>query len=159
MKKSLLLPILLVSAFTVFAQQQDGTIKIRHGFFGTRYYQGAKKMNMSQVAEAMRENVEAYKLMKAARTNNILYYALSITGGIMLGYGMPALYLFKLPGWELIIPGAALTVTSFVLYYKSKNQAESAVEMYNNDLRKTSSHSSELKLHFRGNGLALAFHF
>lgn len=158
MKKNLLL-LLIVSTIAAFAQQQDSTISIRHGYFGNRFYQGRKKMNISEVAQVMRTNGEAYKLIKAARTNNAWYYVLTITGGMMLGYALPALYLFGLPRWEFFIPGAALTITSAVLYYKAKNQAERAVEIYNYNLHKTSSHSSGLKFHFRGNGLALAFHF
>ncbi len=140
-----------------FSQSIDSVIQIRHGYFGNRYYQNGTKLSLSELPELLKTNDEAYKQIQSARTNNLLYYVLSISGGVLLVYGILPGTFFSDPKWGLVAAGTALSVTSIILNYKSKNQAQTAIDLYNLGLRRTSFHYREIRFGIQGNGFVVSF--
>lgn len=156
MKLLILSLIVLFFSTAGFSQSKDSLIQTRRGFFGDKYYQNGTKLSMSELTELLKSNEEAHKYIQSARSGKSLYYVLRITGGLLLLYSSNPLSAYTDPKGVLVVAGAAMTVTSIFFYYKSKNNAQKAIDLYNYGFRKTSFRQRELRFGIQGNGLGLS---
>jgi hypothetical protein len=123
---------------SVKAQQKNG-LDYRHSGFGLlnkKYFLDDVKMSKRSVGELLeRENKEAYKVFKSARTNAITGTLLSIPSATLLMIGAGS-YIFS--GWGnvteesgLLIAGIAGTTAAFILVISANRKFKKAADIYN----------------------------
>jgi hypothetical protein len=152
--------LLFVCISSTFGQNPADSIVMKKAFGGYQFYQYDKRLNMSQLVEAMQTNEQAYKEIKAAQSTYTFAAIIGGAGGFMVGWPLGTAVAGGEPNWTLAGIGAGLIVISIPISQKFNKQAKTAVNTFNDGL-KTSSflEKTELRLAFTGNGIGLTIRF
>lgn len=161
MKKVILtISILLNFIVLSYAQTEADSLYMKKVFGGYQFLQGEKVLNMNQLTDIMKPNAQAYKEIKAAKTNYSFALILGGAGGFMVGLPIGTAMGGGEPNWTMAGIGAGLIIASIPISIKFNKQAKKAIETYNQGLR-TSSHynNKELKIAMTSNGLGITLNF
>lgn len=152
--------LILVCFGVSFGQSKDKTITTKKILGGYQFYQGAQRLNMSQLARVVEPNAEAHKLVKSAKSNIIFSSIIGGVGGFMLGWNLGTAIGGGKPNWYVAGAGVGLIVVSIPINNKGMRQAKSAVQLYN-DSSGYGIEGKEYKMYFAiaesGTGLAIIF--
>ena len=124
------------------------------------FHQGDKKLSFEQMVDVVKSNDKAYKEIRKAKSNTTLTNVLGFAGGFMIGYPLGALIRGGEPNWALAGVGAGLVVVSIPIASSVKKHVQTAVDIYNSDIKATSYHwHNELHLGLTQNGVGLNLRF
>jgi hypothetical protein len=157
---SIILILLIVGFSNVFGQASTDTIVMQKVFGGYQFYQGSKRMNISNLVKTMKPNEQAFQEMKAAQTTYIFGNIVAFAGGFMVGWPIGTSLGGGDPNWTLAAVGAGLIIITIPISQKFNKQARTAVNTYNKGV-KTSSFwdNKNLRFGFTGNGLGFTMSY
>ena len=124
------------------------------------FHQGDKNLSYKQMVDVVKSNDEAFKEIRKANSNTTLANVLGFAGGFMIGYPLGALIRGGEPNWALAGVGAGLVVVSIPIASSVKKHIQTAVDIYNSDIKATSHLGrNELNLGLNQNGVGLNLRF
>ncbi|OSY87192.1 hypothetical protein WH52_13090 [Tenacibaculum holothuriorum] len=160
MKKSILLLLLFVGSLALSAQDNSKKIELNKVFGGYTFKQDGKHLSFSQVADLMKNNQEAYKIIQSAKSNKTWATVLGVAGGALIGWPIGTAIGGGDAKWELAAIGAGLVGIAIPISNGFNKKSKRAVELYNNGLQTSaSSFNPSIQLKLKGNGLGLALQF
>jgi hypothetical protein len=161
MKNISIILILLIAGFAnTSAQSTTDTIVMQKVFGGYQFYQGSKRLNVSNLVRTMKPNEQAFKEIKAAQTTYIFGNIVAFAGGFMVGWPIGTAIGGGDPNWTLAAVGAGLIIITIPIGQKFNKQARTAVNTYNKGA-KTSSFwdNTDIRFGFTGNGLGFTMNY
>lgn len=157
MKKLLFVfALIITSSATLNAQK----IEVKKVFGGYTFSQNEKILNLNQLSELMKNNKQAFDLVKSAKTNQTWGMILGGVGGALIGFPVGTAIGGGDPEWALAGAGAALIVATIPIIKSFNKKTKKAVDLYNADLPSVSyQFQPEFNLNFRGTGLGITMSF
>ena len=157
MKKILIVCVfILTSTVTLNAQK----VEMKKVFGGYTFSQNGKALSVAQLTDLMKENKEAYSLMKSAKTNQTWGMILGAAGGALVGYPIGTAIGGGEPKWALAGAGAALIVATIPIVKNFNKKTKKAVELYNADMPNVSSNfQPNFNLKIKGASLGIVMSF
>ena len=140
------------------AQAYSDSIFFHKSFIGYKFYQMDSRINFNQLPEIMKEDQQAYVLVKKAKNKNTISSILGGAGGFLLALQLANVIIGEDPNWPMIAIGGGLVVISIPIFSKSYKQSLNAIDMYNSGLG-TSSHQLQWSLGTTRNGIGLTVGF
>lgn len=160
MKKSILLLLLFVGSLTLSAQDDSKKIELNKVFGGYTFKQDGRHLSFSQVADLMKGNQEAYKIIQSAKSNKTWATVLGIAGGALIGWPIGTAIGGGDAKWELAAIGAGLVGIAIPISSGFNKKSKRAVEIYNNGLQTSAStFNPSIQLRLKGDGLGFALQF
>lgn len=157
MKKIIVAIVLFVSTFSSINAQQ---IEMKKVFGGYQFTQEGKNLTLGQMQEVMKNNTDAFNLIKSAKTNQTWGMILGTAGGALVGFPVGTAIGGGDPEWALAGVGAALIVATIPIVKNFNKKTSKAVELYNADFPSVSSNfNPEFNLNFKGIGLGISMNF
>ena len=157
MKKVILVFIIL---FTGIVSLNAQKIEIKRTLGSNLLYQNNKRISMTKVLELMKNNNEAYKLMKSAKTNNIWGSVLGGVGGALIGFPIGIAIGGGKANWTLAGIGAGILVAAIPLNSAYNKKTKQAINLYNEGITATSYQFKPLfYLKTNRNGIAFTMSF
>ena len=139
--------------------QSEGEITSKKVFGGYTFSQGDKTLTINQLLSTMKENPEAYDLMKSAKSTTDAATVLGAIGGFMIGWPLGSAIGGGDPNWALAGIGAGVLAIGIPVGISANRKVLNAVDRYNQGLQNTSINATpKLNLTF-GNGFGLALNF
>lgn len=159
-KLKLIFWLVILSNTLAFGQDLSDSITMKKVFGGYQFYEGTKRLNMTQVIYAMKDNEEAYAHIKSAQSANVMATIFAGAGGFLVGYPIGTALAGGEANWTLAAVGAGFMLVSIPFSQKFNKQAKQAVRTYNGG-RNTSwlRSEKELRLAMTGNGVGLVLVF
>lgn len=130
MKKITVVLLLLISAFTLYAQDRT-EIKMYKTFGGARFEMDTLVLSPKQVLEIVKVEPLAYEKFKKAKANYNAAGVLGFTGGLLVGIPLGTAIGGGDPEWGMAIAGGVLILGSLSLNNVFKSHAFEAIELYN----------------------------
>jgi hypothetical protein len=150
---------LVISLFT-FSKINAQEVEVKRSFGENTFYQNDKKLNIDQLKELMKNNSEAFDLVKSAKSNQIWGMILSGTGGLLIGLPIGTAIGGGDPEWALAGAGAILVLATIPILKGFNRKTKKAVELYNTGLPIVGSNfQPEFNLNIKGLGLGLSMNF
>jgi len=161
MKQITIITFFLAMSFScAYGQAVTDSITAKKVFGGYEYYRGFRRLNVYQLAKAMKPNELAYEQIKKAQTSYAAALVFSYAGGFMIGYPVGTAIAGGEPNWALAGIGAGLIVVAIPLNRSFDKKARQAIDTFNEGLESDSFWDrSELKLSMTENGLGLILSF
>ncbi len=158
MKKAVLTLTIIIASITISNAQK---ISIEKTFGGLKFTQNGKNLTMNELVSVMKSNPDSYKLIKSAKSNNLLAQVIGGVGGGLIGYPIGTVVGGGKPNWTLAGIGAGLVGISITIYSNVKKKAKKAVEIYNSNLNSTTStnFNPNFKILANSNGIGLSMNF
>lgn len=159
-KIAIILTLLVVSMSFTFGQTASDSISMKKVFGGYQFYQGEQRLNVNQLVNTMKPNIQAYQQIKSAQSTYTLATIIGGVGGFMVGWPIGTALGGGEPNWTMAGIGAGLIVVSIPISQSFNKKAKQAVETYNSGLQTSSFwDKNELKLSLTGNGIGLTLNF
>ncbi|SFU01618.1 hypothetical protein SAMN04489724_3311 [Algoriphagus locisalis] len=161
MKTSLLILSFLILSFTsTFGQAAQDSITLKKDFWGYKFYQGDKRVQIGDLVNIMRTNEEAYKSIKSAQSNYTMASIIGFAGGFMVGWPIGTAIAGGDPSWGLAGIGAGFLVATIPLTNSFVKKSKFALDAYNGGSTSSSVWDrSEMSLSLSGSGLGLSLRF
>lgn len=158
MKKTILvLGVILFSGAFCNAQK----IESEKIFGGYKYTQNGKIMTMSDLANAMKSNTEAFKYIKKAKSNYNAGVVLGSIGGFLVGWPIGTAIGGGEPNWALAGVGAAIIAITIPINKGFTKNATKAIDIYNTSLDNKTSYKFQPNFHVIANtsgiGISMSF--
>ncbi|MDN3621012.1 hypothetical protein QWY81_16215 [Polaribacter undariae] len=136
MKKLIFTIVLSVFALSFTNAQKIETKKVFGGYI---FSQNDSNLTLSQMQEVMKDNKQAFDLMKSAKSNQTWGMILGVAGGGLVGFPVGTAIGGGEPKWALVGVGAALIVASIPIVKAVNRKTKEAVDLYNADVPSVSS--------------------
>jgi hypothetical protein len=133
MRKLILLIFLFALSLSVFAQA-DSILATKGALGGYRYEQNGQYLNGKALLQLMEVDVDAYVLMKRAKSNSDIASVLGFAGGLMIGWPLGTAIAGDDPNWLLAGIGAGCLAIGIPLSIHASKGIFEAVEIYNSNL-------------------------
>ncbi|MGE4290056.1 MAG: hypothetical protein AB7E36_15330 [Salinivirgaceae bacterium] len=161
MRKLAVVFLLITTSLTfTLAQNVNEAIVMKRVLGGYQFYQGANRLTMNQLVNAMKPNEQAYLQIKSAKSTYTLAAIVGATGGFLVGWPLGTALGGGEPVWVMAGVGVGLIGVSVPLTRSFNRKAEQAIDTFNNGLQSSSFwDNTELKLAMTGNGIGLVFRF
>ncbi|NVK53586.1 MAG: hypothetical protein HWD85_11675 [Flavobacteriaceae bacterium] len=157
MKKLVLLCAILLTGFTTVNAQKIETKRV---FGSNMYMQNNAYLSGKQLLSIVKENQEAYNLMKSANSNKTWATILGGAGGFLVGYPIGTAIGGGEAKWELAGVGAVLILVAIPINNGYNKKSKKAVDIYNEGLSTTaSSFNPTFDLNLRGNSIGITMSF
>ncbi|MFY9243009.1 MAG: hypothetical protein WAO74_08280 [Polaribacter sp.] len=154
--------ILVLFAFFIFSLSTINAQKIemKKVFGGYQFKQNDKNLTLSRMQEIMKDNQEAFDLVKSAKSNQTWATILGSAGGALIGFPIGTAIGGGDPEWALAGAGAALLVATIPIVKGFNKKTTKAVELYNAGLPAVSGNfQPEFNLNFKGLGIGISMNF
>ncbi len=125
----------MTSVGTAFAQQ----INMEKTFGGYKFTQDGKNLKFTEIVDIVKNNEDAYKLAKSAKSNYTVAQILGGAGGFLIGWPIGAALGGGDPDWTIAGIGAGLVAISIPFNSGANKKMKKAIEHYNSSLQNTSS--------------------
>jgi hypothetical protein len=157
MKKLVLLCVILFTGFSTIHAQKIETKRV----LGSNVYmQNNKYLSGKQLLSLVKDNQEAYDLMKSANTNKTWAAILGGAGGFLVGFPIGTAIGGGDAKWELAGIGAALILVAIPINNGYNKKSKKAVDMYNDGFPTTTSNfNPTFDLNLRGNSIGITMSF
>ena len=136
MKKLIFTIVLSVFALSFTNAQKIETKKVFGGYI---FSQNDSNLTLSQMQEVMKDNKQAFDLMKSAKSNQTWGMILGVAGGGLVGFPVGTAIGGGEPKWALVGVGAAFIVASIPIVKAVNRKTKEAVDLYNADVPSVSS--------------------
>ncbi|QTE22025.1 hypothetical protein [Polaribacter cellanae] len=157
MKKVFLTILLSVIAFSSINAQK---IEMKKVFGGYKFSQNDKELSLNQMQEVMKNNQEAFDLVKSAKSNQTWGMILSGIGGGLIGYPIGTAIGGGNPKWVLAGVGAAFIVATIPIIKGFNRKTKKAVELYNaNQSTVSSNFRPQFNLNIKGMSMGISMTF
>ncbi len=141
------------------AQKVDSTIVIDRYFLSSTYTFQGEQLTLQGVSKVVRNNREAYSLIKEARRYKVMGNLLGISGALALGYTMVSLFgIDQEVNNSIALLGVGGVALSIPLNITAGTKARKSVKIYNAGLQPETS-SLDLRLGASANGVKLVLSF
>lgn len=156
--KNLIFTIIL-SVFTLsFVNAQK--IEMKKVFGGYAFSQNDKNLTLTQMQELMKDNKEAFNLVKSAKSNQTWAMILGTAGGALVGFPVGTAIGGGEPKWALAGAGAALIVASIPIVKGFNRKTKEAVDLYNSGLPSVSSNfNPSFNFTVKGTSMGISMRF
>jgi len=124
---------------------------------GYKFTQGGEKMRLRDLAETMKSNESAYRLIQHARSRNRVANVFGFVGGGLIGWPVGAYLGGGEPNWTLAGVGLAVVFVSISMSSTASKKAKRAVDIYNESLDETSFHHGKPHFNFIAGGNRVGF--
>ncbi len=157
--KNLLLTLIIIIGSITFSNAQK--ISAEKVFGGYKFTQKGKALTMSQLVTTMKSNPTSYKLIKSAKSNNLLAMVLGGVGGALIGYPLGTALGGGEPKWVLAGVGAGLVGIGIPVSRGANKKAKQAVDTYNSGLKvkKVTYFKPSFKINVKENAIGLSMSF
>jgi len=150
---------LFLSSFQSSAQNQSDSIYIKKQL-GTIFLQNGKALTPSQLMEVTKNNPEAYKEMKIAKSNSSASMVFAAIGGGLMGWPVGTMLGGGDPNWLLALAGVGVLVAVSIPFSVSYTKhATKGMEIYNSGVIQAPPKEVSMHFGFTGNGLGLSVNF
>ena len=156
--KQLILSIVFIvtTFFSVHAQK----IEMKKVFGGYQFTQQGANLTLNQMQELMKNNQEAFDLVKSAKSNQTWVMILGTAGGALIGFPIGTAIGGGEPEWALAGVGAALIVATIPIIKGFNKKTSKAVELYNAGFTSVGyQFQPEINLNFKGTSLGITMNF
>jgi uncharacterized protein YcfJ len=154
--------IILVFAigFFTFLNINAQKIEIKKVFRSYTFSQNDKKLTLNQMQDIMKNNQEAFNLVKSSKTNQTWGMILGAAGGALVGFPIGTTLGGGEPKWALAGAGVALIVATIPIMKNFNKKTTKAVALFNADeLTANSDFQPEFNLNFQGIAMGLSMRF
>ena len=157
MKKLILAAVLTVATFLNVNAQK---IEMEKVFGGYQFKQNGAVLTLNQMQELMKNNQEAFDLVKSAKSNQTWGMILGTAGGALVGYPIGTAIGGGEPEWALAGVGAAIIVATIPIIKGFNKKTSQAVELYNAGFSSVGyQFQPEINLNFKGSSLGIVMSF
>ncbi|QNM85467.1 hypothetical protein H9W90_14965 [Polaribacter pectinis] len=157
MKKVLLAILLSVITFSSVNAQK---IEMKKVFGGYTFSQNDKTITLNQMQEIVKDNQEAFDLVKSAKSNQTWGMVLGGIGGGLIGYPIGTAIGGGDPEWALAGVGVAFIVATIPIVKGFNRKTKKAVELYNADQPTASSNfQPQFNLNLKGMSMGISMTF
>ena len=157
MKKIVFTFVISLFTFSVISAQE---IELKKSFGENFFYQNGEKLKRKQVKDLMKNNAEAFALMKSANSNYTWASIIGFSGSALVGYPIGTAIGGGDAKWELAGAGAALILVAIPILNNYNKKSKEAVALYNSDLPGVSANfQPEFNLNIKGLGLGISMNF
>lgn len=136
MKRTNLILFLIIFVLNGLLAQKDTITAIRFPG-GYRFEVNRTTVTINKMIDMMKDNPEAYKAMRHAKSSNNVGNLLGYTGGFLIGFPFGYAITGGEAPWVMAGVGAILVGFSLPIMKTAKKQALKAVEEYNKEIRKS----------------------
>jgi len=159
-RNSLLAMLLAICLNFSFGQTASDSISIKKIFGGYKFYQGEKKLSMSELVNIMQPNVEAFKEIKSAQSAFTLATIIGGVGGALVGWPIGTAIGGGKANWVMAGIGAGLIVASIPISQNFNRHSKQAVSIFNNGLKINSFWDrNEIRFSISNDGVGLCLRF
>jgi len=138
MLKSLFVTFLtLFVSCQLLAQISPDRIEITRTSGGLRYSKNGETLKIGHLVKVMKNDQQAYRLIKKASSNNSFSTVVGCVGGVMIGGPLAFFIAGKDPRWVVAGIGAGLGLISIPIHNIYEKQTKLAVDTYNTNLTST----------------------
>jgi len=123
-KFTLIITFLTVCITAAFGQSNTDSLTLKTTFGSYKVYQGYNPLSMKQLALLMKNNDQASKQIRSAKTVQVTASVIGFAGGFMVGYPLGTALVGGEPNWVLAGVGAGLIVVSITLNHSAKNKTK-----------------------------------
>lgn len=123
------------------------------------FYQHGVKLTPSALLRITKGHANAYENMEQAKVNYDFAYGFSLAGGFCIGWPIGTMLGGGDPTWALLGVGAGLIVISIPFSKAYAKHAKKAINLYNEDVSKTSYETIDLNVGLTAHGLGLLLTF
>lgn len=134
---------------SVFVQKKGSTVFYQHGV----------RLSPLALLKITKGHANAYEMMEKAKVNYDFAYGLSLAGGFCIGWPIGTMLGGGDPAWALLGVGAGLIAISIPLSIAYGKHAKKAVNLYNEDVSKTSYETIDFNIGFTAQGIGLQLIF
>ncbi|TMM32354.1 hypothetical protein FDT66_02495 [Polaribacter aestuariivivens] len=157
MKKVFLAILLSVVTFSTVNAQKIEKKKV---FGGYVFSQNDKTLTLGEMQELMKNNQEAFDLVKSAKSNQTWAMILGGIGGGLVGYPIGTAIGGGDPEWVLAGVGAAFIVATIPIAKGFSRKTEKAVDLYNADQPSVSSNfQPQFNFNLKGMSMGISMTF
>ncbi|WP_138995309.1 hypothetical protein [Larkinella sp. C7] len=118
---------------------QSDTVRIEKKSGGDRFFRNSKELKIQQLQKLLKNNEQANKYLKSAKSSSTIATLFGYAGGFMMGWPLGTLMGGGKPNWALLGVGAGLASVSLPFSQSAKKKTRKAVSEYNTTLTSTSS--------------------
>jgi len=158
MKQQILALVIMFFSISFCNAQQ---IEAKKAFGGYKFYQNEKELNLSDLQQLMKNNNEALKYIKNAKTNTAFASIFGFAGGFMFGWPIGTAIGGGEANWSLAGIGVGVLGLSIPFITGANKNAKQAIELYNSSL-KTVHHQkpkTEFSIISNANGFGISMSF
>lgn len=157
MKKIVLAIVFIVATFFSVQAQK---IEMKKVFGGYQFTQQGAILTLNQMQELMKNNQEAFDLVKSAKSNQTWGMILGTAGGALVGFPIGTAIGGGEPEWALAGVGAALIVATIPIVKGFNKKTSKAVELYNAGFTGVGyQFQPEINFNFKGTSLGITMSF
>jgi hypothetical protein len=150
---------MFVAIFT-FSNVNAQKIELKKSFGENLFYQNGEKLTSRQLTNILKNNNDAFNLMKSAKSNFTWATILGVSGGALVGFPIGTAVGGGDPKWELAGAGAALILVAIPILNNYNKKSKAAVDLYNSVFQTVSaSFQPEFNLNFKGTSLGITMKF
>jgi hypothetical protein len=143
-----------------FGQTTSDSISIKKVFGGYKFYQGERKLSMSELVKIVQPNVQAFKEIKSAQSASTFATIIGGAGGALVGWPIGTAVGGGKANWVLAGIGAGLIIASIPISQSFNRHSKQAVSIFNNGLKTNSFwNKNELKFSLTEDGIGLTLKF
>ena len=150
---------IVLSVFTLsFINAQK--IEMKKVFGGYVFSQNDSNLTLSQMQEVMKDNKQAFDLVKSAKSNQTWGMILGTAGGALVGFPIGTAIGGGEPKWALAGAGAALIVASIPIVKGFNRKTKEAVDLYNAGMPSVSSYfNPSFNFNVKGSSMGISMSF
>ena len=123
--------ILILFCLLSLANQSNAQTKDTIIFSRNKFILAGIAMNFNQAIEVMKEEPEAYRLMKKAKLNNTFASIFGFAAGFSVGYPLGQALSGGEPAWGLLAVGGGAAVIATPFMINTKKYSKQAVRVFN----------------------------
>lgn len=147
-------------SMVTFSSVNAQKIEMKKTFGSYTFSQNDKMLTLNQMQEIMKDNKEAFDLVKSAKSNQTWGMILGGAGGFLVGYPIGTAIGGGDPEWALAGAGAALIVATIPIVKGFNKKTKKAVALYNADQPNvSSSFQPQFNLNFKGMSMGVSMTF
>lgn len=153
---SIISPVLL--SFSLFAQSNDGDLRMEKTFWGVKFSEYGRSLKPKEVLQIMEVNPEAFAEFKKAKSNYDAAQVFGFIGGFMIGWPIGTAISGGDPQWGIAAGGAAVLLLTIPLNNGFTKHGRNAIAIYN-DSGNSASIRPTIHLQVQGTGARVVIKF
>lgn len=130
----------------------NDTIGIKRSFWGIQLTRGEGRINLRGAQLLAKDNEEAYRLLRAARTHNVFSGIFGGIGGFCIGWSLGRMIATNEASVPMVITGLAAISASIPFSVLTTKKTLEGVRAYNEGLGKVSANKRRVEYSLAANG-------
>jgi hypothetical protein len=131
----------------ILAQNSSDSIQVKKRWYGTTYRQNGKRLRMKHLLAITKDNPDAYREVKIAKSNVVWGNVIGFTGAGCMAFSRGDITLFG--------PGLVLYLVAIPFSIEAGRHLKKGVKIYNQGLSNSGNIKVNFHLGFTNNGIGL----